>query len=95
MGGEAATLIVVASGSLGQSIAALAEERASYDPERRRVLKPGDILYPASERLARWRGDTGAAALVLNERGELCQRLDGVRALIAAWIDDAFLRARR
>lgn len=92
---EAATFVVVASGPLGTRVTRMAEDRAAFDPDRRRVVKPGDAHYPPAERVARWCGDGDAAALILNIRGELCQRLDPERALVAAWVDDAFLRAWR
>jgi hypothetical protein len=36
-----------------------------------------------------------AAAVVIDHRGEVCQKLDGVRATTEPWIEDAFLRATR
>jgi hypothetical protein len=79
-----ATLFVLASGSLGGRIARLAAAHAEFDPDRRRVVCGGDFDSAA-----------GAAAVMVNARGEVCEHLDAVKATAAAWIEDAFLRACR
>jgi len=91
----AATFVVLASGYLGRRIARLAEEHASFDPRGRRVLRPGDIGYPGGPEIERWRCASAVVAVMLNCRSEVCERFDARRATAAAWIEDAFLRARR
>jgi hypothetical protein len=90
-----ATLIVLATGYLGRRIARLAAEQESFDPCGRRVLRPGDAGYPEPRQIEAWRRGTTAVAVMLNMRGEVCERLDPQRATAPAWIEDAFLRSRR
>src|SRR5258706_14714228 len=89
-----ATLIVVASGRLQKRVARLATERASFEPKGRRVLTPGDALYPPPTMMASWTG-RDVAAVVVNGSGRICALLDSRQALVAGWIEDAFLRAKR
>jgi hypothetical protein len=91
---SAATLIVVAKGTLEKPVARLATERAAYDPDGRRVLSPGDVLYPSPISLKPWMSHD-VAALVLNASGCVCAVLDSRQAMAAGWIEDAFLRAKR
>jgi len=91
----AATFVVLASGYLGRRIARLAAEHAQLDADRRRVLCDEDASFPDARRINTWRNGTPVAAVVLNRRGEVCDRLDVVRATSEAWIEDAFLRANR
>jgi hypothetical protein len=90
-----ATFIVLATGYLGRRIARLASEHASFDSERRRVLRQGDADFPETERIETWRRATTTVAVILDHRGEVCQQLDAVRATTGGWIEDAFLRANR
>ena len=90
----AATLIVLADGTVGRNIARLAQRHADFDPDCRRVLRPGDAVYPAPTSIVRWKKH-GAAALVVNAGGEVCALLDERQATTEAWIEDAFVRARR
>jgi hypothetical protein len=89
----AATFVVLASGYLGRRIARLAILHAEFDMARRRVICSGDADFPNAARIDAWRSGTSIAAVVLNDRGEVCQRLDTVSATAEAWIEDAFLRA--
>jgi hypothetical protein len=91
----AVAYVVVAPEPLRARVIHLAEERAALDPERRRVVKPGDATYPEAACLARWCGDAEVAAIVFDVRGGIFDRLTPQRALVAAWVDDAFLRGRR
>jgi len=90
----AATLIVLADGHLGRNIARLAQRHADFDPDCRRVLRPGDAVYPTSSSIVPWK-EHGAAALVVNAGGEVCALLDERQATTEAWIEDAFVRGRR
>lgn len=92
---QAATFVVLATGYLGRRIARLAAEQESFDPYGRRVLRPGDPGYPEPRQIEAWRRGTTAVAVMLNIRGEVCERFDPQRATAAAWIEDAFVRARR
>ena len=90
----AATFVVLASGSLGRTIARLAAEHAQFDAGRR-VLYAGDAEFPYGMRVTEWRNGTSIAAVVIDRRGQVCARLDWVRATAEAWIEDAFVRANR
>lgn len=89
-----ATLVVLADGFLGKRIARLAQQHAAFDPDCRRVLRPGDALYPPATSIAPWR-DRGAAALGVNPSGRVCAVLDEQRATTAGWIEDTFLSVLR
>lgn len=89
-----ATFVIVADGPLGRRIADLAQQHAEFDPDCRFVLRPGDARYPAPAAVATWSG-RGAAAFVINGFGEICAVLDDRQAIGEAWVEDAFLRARR
>lgn len=89
----AATFVVLAGGVAGKRIARTAQEHAEFDPEFRRVLCPGDALYPSPSLLDSW-SRRGAAALVVNPAGEVCALLDPLQACSAPWIENAFLQAR-
>ena len=89
-----ATLVILADGFLGKRIARLAQTHAAFDPDRRRVLQPGDALYPVADSLSPWR-DRGAVALVINPFGEVCAVLDDQRATTAGSIETAFLSILR
>ncbi|HET8796668.1 MAG TPA: hypothetical protein VFO89_03210 [Thermoanaerobaculia bacterium] len=91
----AVAYVVVAPEPLRARVTRLAEERAALDPERRLVVKPGDATYPEAARVARWCGGAQVAAIVFDMRGRIFERLSPDRALVAAWVDDAFLRGRR
>lgn len=90
-----ATFVVLASGSLGRTIARLAAEHAQFDAGRRCVLYAGDAGFPYGMRITEWRNGTLIAAVVLDRGGRVCARLDRVRATTEAWIEDAFVRANR
>jgi hypothetical protein len=91
---HAATFVVVANGALGRQIADLAQQLAEFDPDCRRVLRPGDAKYPAPAAVAACsNGDT--AAFVVDGFGRICAVLNRQQAIGEAWIEDAFLRARR
>lgn len=92
---ETATFVVLTGGNLGCRIARLAAEHAMFDPDRRCVLLPGDAGYPDDRKIQTWRGDTAAVAVVLNVDGDVTERLDATRGTTEAWIEDAFVRARR
>jgi hypothetical protein len=91
----AATFVVLESGYLGDRIARLAAEHAELDAGRRRVLRDGDAGFPDALHIHAWRIGASVAAVVLDRRGGVCDRLDMVRATSEAWIEDAFLRGNR
>ena len=89
-----ATFVVVATGRLGRRIAELAQEHAEFDPDCRRVLRPGDAKYPSPAAIAA-SAARDAAAFVVNGSVEICAVLDQYQAVDEAWVEDAFVRARR
>jgi hypothetical protein len=91
---QAATFVVIANGDFGKQIARLAQEHADFDPASRRVLRPGDALYPPTTTVTEW-SRRGAAALVVGASGNVCALLDQRQAVTEAWIEDCFLRACR
>jgi len=84
--------VVLATGDRGRHVARVAQEQAEYDVEHRRVVKPGDPMYPTPVQIAAWAIGT-AAALILDERGTLRVVLDEQRAISGPWVEDAFVRA--
>ena len=86
-----AKLIVITGGPAAERISKFADEHAAFDRTNRKVLRLGDDAYPTEETIARWARN--AAAVVLNVDGAPVIFLDEQRAMSAAWIEDAFLRA--
>lgn len=80
-GEPTATLLVFAKGRLRDQIIAIGEQQADFDRLHRRVIAVREM--------------DGPVAMVVNDRNDFCVFLDEWQATSAAWIEDAFLRARR
>src|SRR5436190_24248629 len=79
------TFVILADGELGDRIARLADDHASFDRRRRRILH-----IPLGPRL---KNAGNAAALILDSEWKVWGYLDQGRATAEGWIEDAFLRA--
>ena len=86
-----ATLIVLADGELGRAIECVANTRIAFDAIRRRVVGPSCVL---TESLEKWRR-RHVAAIMLDASGTPCAILDKYQAVSEAWMENAFVIAKR
>ena len=84
------TIVVLIGGRRGRRIARLAQKHADFDPIGRRVMGPDDPAFRGA-----CRPNPAAAALVVDTKGVICATLDPRQATSEAWIEDAFVRAKR
>jgi hypothetical protein len=93
---DAVARFVLLPSDVQSAVASIAREHAAFDPARRRLVIPGDLEFPTAAEIASLTRDVKQpAALVLKPDGSLAVVLDTSRALSAAWIEDAFVRALR
>jgi hypothetical protein len=87
---------VVLPTTVQNQVAALAKEHVAFDPTRRRLVLEGDGQFPTLAEIAIFvSGPEAAAAVILKPDGSVSAILDASRALSAAWVEDAFVRAWR
>lgn len=84
------TLVVLIGGGHGRRIVRLAQEHADFDPLGRRVVGLEEPVFQGN-----CSSNCVTAAIVVNAEGAICAILDARQAMTEAWIEDAFVRAKR
>lgn len=88
-----ATFVVLANGALADVIARIAGQHAAYDRSHRRVIGKEERDAVVAQ-LRYWTAGGLPAAVVIDQRNEVCVSLDEWQATTDAWIEDAFLKTQ-